>query len=71
MVREELAFDDAVRYTQWAGEWIAAQLNVVAVTVFIPLSLGTPTQCLSQLSYLPTLSYLLMYKCLFAYSQWA
>ena len=31
MVWEELAFDDAVSYTQ-RGEWIAAQLNVIAVT---------------------------------------
>ena len=31
IVREELAFDDAVIYTQW-GKWIAAQLNVIAVT---------------------------------------
>ena len=29
-----LAFDDAVSYTQW-GKWSAAQLNVMAVTVFL------------------------------------
>ena len=32
MVREELAVDDAVSY-YIAGKWIAAQLNVIAVTV--------------------------------------
>ena len=31
MVYEELAFYDAVSYTQ-CGEWIAAQLNVIAAT---------------------------------------
>ena len=31
MVSVELAFDDAVTYTQ-RGKWIAAQLNVIAVT---------------------------------------
>ena len=37
-----------------AGKWIAAQLNVLAVIGFVPLSPGSPTQCLNQLSYLPT-----------------
>ena len=38
-----------------AGKWIAAQLNVMAVTWFVHLSPGSPTQCLNQVSYLPTL----------------
>ena len=37
-----------------ARKWIAAQLNVMAVTGFVPLSPGWPTQCFNQLSYLPT-----------------
>ena len=53
MVGEELAFDDAVSYTQ-RGKQIAAQLNVMAVTGFVRLSSGSPTPCLNQLSYLPT-----------------
>ena len=36
MVWEELAFDDAVSYTQW-WKWISAQLKVMAVTGFVPL----------------------------------
>ena len=43
MVCEEPAFDDAVSYSQ-RGKWIAAQLNVMTVTGFVPLSLGSPTQ---------------------------
>ena len=31
MVWEKLTFDDAVSYMQW-GKWIAAQLNVIAMT---------------------------------------
>ena len=38
-------------------KWITAQLNVIAVTGFISLSPGSPTQCLNQLSYLPTPSW--------------
>ena len=38
------------------GKWIAAQLNVMAVKGFILLSPRSPTQCHSQLSYIPTLS---------------
>ena len=53
MVWDELAFDDAVSYTE--GKWIAAHLNVMAVTGFIPLWPRSPTQCPNQLSYLPTL----------------
>ena len=34
-------------------EWIAAQLNVMAVAGFVPLSPGSPTQRHNQLSYLP------------------
>ena len=34
IVKERVAFDDAVWYTQW-GEWIAAQLNVMAVMGFV------------------------------------
>ena len=50
-----LTFDDAVKlYT--VGKWIAAQLNVRAVTIFVPLSPGSPTQRLYQLGYLPTAS---------------
>ena len=51
MVWEELAFDYAVSYTQ-REKWIAAQLNVMAVVGFVPLSSGSPRQCLNQLSYL-------------------
>ena len=36
-----LAFDDSVSY----GKWIAAQLNVIAVTGFIVLSPRSPTHC--------------------------
>ena len=39
-------------YTAW--KWITAQLNVIAVTGFVPLSPGSPTQRLNQMSYLPT-----------------
>ena len=46
-VGEDLAFDEAVSYTQW-GNWIAAQLNAMAVTGFISLSPGTPTRTLSN-----------------------
>ena len=35
------------------GKWIAAQLNVMAVTYFIPHSAGSPTQCLNHVGYLP------------------
>ena len=34
---------------------VAAQLNVMAVTGCVSLSAGSPTQCLNQLSYIPTL----------------
>ena len=37
------------------GKWIAAQLNVMAGTAFIPLSTGSLSQCFNQLSFLPTL----------------
>ena len=37
-----------------AGKWIAAQLNVMGVTQFVPLSPGSPTLCLNQLSPLPS-----------------
>ena len=37
-----------------AGKSIAAQLNVMAMTGFTPLSWGSPTQCLNQMNYLPT-----------------
>ena len=40
-------------YTQWEKS-IAVQLNVMAVTGFEPLSHGSPTQRLNQLSYLHT-----------------
>ena len=50
MVCEELAFDDTKLYIAEKG--IAAQLNVMAVTEFVPLSPGSTTQCLNQLSYL-------------------
>ena len=53
MVLEELAFDDAVSFVQWVN-WIAAELYVMAVTVFVPLSIGSQTQCFHQLSYLTT-----------------
>ena len=32
MVWEELTFDDAVSYIHTAAKWIAAQLNVIAMT---------------------------------------
>ena len=50
-VWEELAFDDTKLYA--VGKWIAAQLNVMVVTGFVPLSPVSPTECLNQLSYLP------------------
>ena len=37
-----------------AGKCIAAQLSFMAVTGFVPVSPRPPTQCLNQLSYLPT-----------------
>ena len=46
MIWEEVAFDDAVSYTQ-QGKWLVAQLNVMAMTGFVPLSPGSPTQCLN------------------------
>ena len=49
MVWEELAFNDAVSYTQWE-KWIAAQLNIMAVIGCVPLSPESPSQCLNQLS---------------------
>ena len=36
------------------GKCITAQLNVIAVTGSVPLSPGSPTQCLNQLNYLLT-----------------
>ena len=36
------------------GKWIPAQLNVLAVTGFIPLSPGSPFKYLNQLNFLPT-----------------
>ena len=42
-------------YTE--GKWISAQLNVMTVTGFIPLSPWLPTHHLNQLSYLPTHSW--------------
>ena len=47
-VREELTFDDT------AGKWMANQINVRAVTEFIPLPPASETQRLNQLSYLIT-----------------
>ena len=44
MVLEQLAYT--------SGKWIAAQVNVMAVTGFVPLSPDSPTPCLNQLSYL-------------------
>ena len=32
-------------------KWIAVQLNIMAVTELVPLSQGSPTQCLNQLDY--------------------
>ena len=55
MVWEELAFDDALSYTQ-RGNRLQQQLNAMVVMGFAPLSLGSPTQCFNQLSYLPTLN---------------
>ena len=45
MASEELAFDGVVSYAQQGGggEWIAAQLNVMAVMGFVPLFPGSPT----------------------------
>ena len=42
MIWEEVVFDDALIYT--GGKWIAAQLNVMAVTGFVHLSPGFPTE---------------------------
>ena len=52
IVREELAFDGAISYTQW-GEWIAAELNVMSVTGFrIRTAVTRVTdRCLNQLSW--------------------
>ena len=36
-----------------AGNWIAAELNVMAVTGFVARSSVAPILCLKQLSYLP------------------
>ena len=50
MVSEELAFDWL--YVITAGKWNC--LNVMALTGFVLLLPGPPTQCLNQLSYLAT-----------------
>ena len=55
MAWEELAFDDGWHCRLYAaGKWSAAQLNVMVVMGFVPLSPGAPTQWLNQLSYLLT-----------------
>ena len=51
MVADELVIDDAV---DDSVEWIAAQVNVMALSGFISLSAGSPIQCLNQLNYLLT-----------------
>ena len=53
IVLKELVFDDAVSYTYW-GKWIAAQINLIAVTgIRIPVP-GSHIPCSNQLSDLPT-----------------
>ena len=52
MVLEELAFNDTKLYT--VVKWIAAHLNIMAVSRFVRQSPGSLTRCHNQLSYLHT-----------------
>ena len=54
MAWEELTFADAVTYTQRQNGLQHVQLIITAVARFVPVSPGSPTQCLNQLSHLPT-----------------